>query len=338
MGGMWLAISIAAWGQTNTTITNYPSEICQNASQTVTITSTGTFGPSNVYTIELSDASGSFLNPIQIGSVIDNSNTPLPIPLSFSPLVPYGSNYYRIRVTSSNPSDTSSVSGPITIYSLNPGAHNTREITVCDGYNPPELTFTTLPSGGQGNYTYQWYENGVLVGNNQSYDPGPLSAGTDGTDYVYYCLVTDGCNQSLPTASKTIHVVNDAIVWIEGAGTYCQNSSVTLTGEIIAGTGTITYQWQYYDTLIGWDTIVGANASSFNPSTVIPGETLYRVQFRINGAACNDPSSDPVSVTIDSSSVGGAIIGGTTVCTGTNSTLLTLSGHIGSVIRWGELH
>ena len=329
---MWLTVGVPMWGQ-SITIQNFPSEVCQNAPPTVTIASTGVFGPSNVYTVELSDASGDFSSPIQIGSIIDNSNTPPSITLSFSSRVPYGNNY-QIRVTSSDPSDTSSVSGPVTIYSLNPGVHSTSEVTVCDGYDPPELTFTTSPSGGQGVYTYQWYENGVPVGNNDSYDPGPLSAGPDGTDYVYYCLVTDECNQSLPTASKTIHVVNDAIVSIEGAGTYCQNSSVTLTGVSAAATGTITYQWEYYDASEEWSPIAGANTSSFNPSTAVPGETVYRVYFEIDSAVCNDPYSSPVSVIIDSTSVGGTISGEATVCAETNSTLLTLSGYTGSVIRW----
>lgn len=145
---MWLTVGVPMWGQ-SITIQNFPSEVCQNAPPTVTIASTGVFGPSNVYTVELSDASGDFSSPIQIGSIIDNSNTPPSITLSFSSRVPYGNNY-QIRVTSSDPSDTSSVSGPVTIYSLNPGVHSTSEVTVCDGYDPPELTFTTSPSGGQG--------------------------------------------------------------------------------------------------------------------------------------------------------------------------------------------
>lgn len=151
MGGIWLVVCIAAWGQP-ITITNPPTEICQNTPPTVTITSIGIFGASNVYTIELSDAAGNFSSPIQIGSIKNNSNTPPPISLSFSPWVPYGNNY-QIRVTSSDPSYIGSNSGPITIYSLNPGAHSTSEITVCDGYNPPVLTFTTSPSGGRGIYT-----------------------------------------------------------------------------------------------------------------------------------------------------------------------------------------
>ena len=43
---------------------------------------------------------------------------------------------------------------------LNPGAHNTESITVCQNYNPEILTFTTPITGGRLPYTYQWYLNG----------------------------------------------------------------------------------------------------------------------------------------------------------------------------------
>ncbi len=41
-----------------------------------------------------------------------------------------------------------------------------------------------------------------------------------------------------------------------------------------------------------------------------------------------------VTITVDPVSVGGSIAGGTTVCSGTNSTTLTLSGYTGSIVKW----
>uniref|UniRef100_UPI002608ADC2 hypothetical protein n=1 Tax=uncultured Tenacibaculum sp. TaxID=174713 RepID=UPI002608ADC2 len=40
------------------------------------------------------------------------------------------------------------------------------------------------------------------------------------------------------------------------------------------------------------------------------------------------------TITVDPTSVGGSIAGSTNVCTGTNSTTLTLSGQTGNIIRW----
>lgn len=57
----------------------------------------------------------------------------------------------------------------------------------------------------------------------------------------------------------------------------------------------------------------------------------YRAVFtNINGSV----NSDAATLTVDPSSVGGTVAGGQAVCTGTNSTLLTLSGNTGSVVRW----
>ncbi|MBK7489330.1 MAG: hypothetical protein IPI74_05890 [Bacteroidales bacterium] len=44
--------------------------------------------------------------------------------------------------------------------------------------------------------------------------------------------------------------------------------------------------------------------------------------------------SSAATITVDPAPVPGDVTGGTNVCTGTNSTLLTLSGYTGSVIRW----
>ncbi len=330
--GVWLLGISAIWGQiTITILSDYT--ICQNSSVVVTINSIGTYGPSNVYSIELSDEDGDFNSPTQIGSIPSPSNGPLDINLLFSPLVPYGTNY-RIRARSSDPPDiVSDTVGPITIYSLYPGAHSTTEITVCDGYHPPALTFTTTPSGGLEPYTYQWYENVTLVGTAESYDPGPLSAGPTGTDYVYYCLVTDACGQSLPTASKTIHVLNDAIVSISGGGTFCQNDPVTLQAGHIAGTGTISYQWQYGTDGIYFPFNVGTNSETYDPPTNSPGQLYYRVHFTINGAACNDPYSSAVSVIVvepPTTAAAGADQTGAATCGSTTVTLAANSPAVGT--------
>lgn len=91
---------------------------------------------------------------------------------------------------------------------LNAGAHNTTPLNQCIGFNPSALTLTTIPSGGNGNYTYQWQLNTVDVLNATSnfYDPNPiLIAGV----YSYRCKVTDGCGTSVFTSPKVITIVAD---------------------------------------------------------------------------------------------------------------------------------
>ena len=55
---------------------------------------------------------------------------------------------------------------------------------------------------------------------------------------------------------------------------------------------------------------------------------------QIDTSGCESVNRTTVSVTIFPTSVGGSVSGTTTVCSGTNSTVLTLSGHTGSIIGW----
>lgn len=90
---------------------------------TVDFTSTGTFTAGNIYTAQLSNASGSFASPTQLGTLsgataegIDPSGT-----ISFS--IPGGTSTgggYRIRVISSAPATTGSDNGSNLSITLNP--------------------------------------------------------------------------------------------------------------------------------------------------------------------------------------------------------------------------
>lgn len=80
---------------------------------TVAFTSTGTFNGGNVYSVELSDATGDFGSPISIGSITSTANSGtinFTIPAGIS-----GGTGYKMRVLSSNPSFTGTESSAITI-------------------------------------------------------------------------------------------------------------------------------------------------------------------------------------------------------------------------------
>ncbi|MFM1874652.1 MAG: putative adhesin, partial [Bacteroidota bacterium] len=80
---------------------------------TVAFTSTGTFISGNVYSVQLSDASGSFGSPIVIGTLTATANSGsvnITIPAGIS-----GGTGYKMRVVSSNPSFTGTESSVLTI-------------------------------------------------------------------------------------------------------------------------------------------------------------------------------------------------------------------------------
>lgn len=114
---------VGSCGSTNTinpgTISGGPFNVnCTgtSASGTISYTSTGTFTGGNIFTIQLSDASGSFASPTTIGtttSTVGSGTLNFTIPAG----TPTGSGYI-IRIIATNPSTISTSSASLTITQL----------------------------------------------------------------------------------------------------------------------------------------------------------------------------------------------------------------------------
>jgi hypothetical protein len=94
---------------TNLSSTSYNINCSAGATGSIDFTSTGTFNPGNTYTAQLSNASGDFASPINIGSFLSTSNSG-----SFAITIPAGTptgSGYRMRIISSNPAVTSPDNG-----------------------------------------------------------------------------------------------------------------------------------------------------------------------------------------------------------------------------------
>ncbi|KAF9658840.1 Ig-like domain-containing protein [Tenacibaculum mesophilum] len=76
-----------------------------------------------------------------------------------------------------------------------------------------------------------------------------------------------------------------------------------------------------------------ANTTTTLTAATNPVPPITTSQVRTSGA-CTEATSATATITVDPTSVGGSIAGSTNVCTGTNSTTLTLSGQTGNIIRW----
>ena len=132
----------------NTITTGTPSSslLCATsttgAAVTVPFTSSGTFTSGNVYTAQLSDASGSFANAVNIGSSASTANSG-----TISATVPAGTTAgsgYLIRVVASNPAVTGTSSSAITISTSKPSAVTITpsSAAICNG------TVQTLTASG----------------------------------------------------------------------------------------------------------------------------------------------------------------------------------------------
>ena len=87
-----------------------------NATGTLDFTSSGTFNAGNVYTAQLSDASGSFTNPTNIGTLTSTSNSG-----TIGITIPYDTDSgtgYLIRVISDNPATEGTSSAAVEVSQL----------------------------------------------------------------------------------------------------------------------------------------------------------------------------------------------------------------------------
>jgi len=102
-------------------------------------------------------------------------------------------------------------------------------------------------------------------------------------------------------------------------------------------TGTLEYKWQisYTDGVSGFTDIAGTDTDEYAPASVTSTcwlKRVARVDCKTNwdGAA----ESNVVQITVNPGPVGGTLAGSASVCYGTNTTLLTLSGYENEIVRW----
>ncbi|WP_333600840.1 hypothetical protein, partial [Flavobacterium sp.] len=202
---------------------------------------------------------------------------------------------------------------------------------ICAGSN---VTFTATPTNGGTTPTYQWRVNGTNI-------PGETAAAfttnTLSNNDVVTVVMTSNltCVTSSPATSNSItEIVNAnlmASVTIAASATdICAGSSVTFTATPTNGGTAPTYQWKINDTNVS-----GETAATFTTTTLSNDDTVTLVMTsNITCVSGSPATSNGITVTVNAVSIGGDVTGGTGICSGTTSGLLTLAGHTGAVVRW----
>jgi hypothetical protein len=114
--------------------------------------------------------------------------------------------------------------------------------------------------------------------------------------------------------------------------TVCLNQPYQLDGSAISSSGYSVYS-------VLWEKIDG-DATILNPNILYPSVTItsgyatFRLTVVTKKGTSTCIATDEVTITADPTSVGGTVTGGTTICSGSTSGLLTLAGHTGTVVRW----
>jgi gliding motility-associated-like protein len=222
-----LAIScyvFPSYAQTITTGNLSASSFCAGDDFTIPFTTTGTFNTGNVFTAQLSDASGSFASPVNIGN-----STTSPISVTIPIGTPPGAGYL-IRIVGSDPITIGSSS---IVFTINPPQTILLNFTqtadsVCPGQS---VTFTASSSLPLTDTLWTWTVNGqVQIGQN---NPVFTLSNITVQSTVVVTLVTNDPCISNPTVQATVNVFLDG-----------ENLSVeinTFSNDTICPTQSVTF-------------------------------------------------------------------------------------------------
>lgn len=170
--------------------------------------------------------------------------------------------------------------------------------------------------------------------------------GSNNTHRLYIGTV----DYAAETGGGNVNFLFDALncsggaLYVEATATpeeICKGSEITLEGTSFGNGSTdpnVTYSWTGTGPASYTFTFSGKNPSSFILNT--PGTYTYTftaVQPLPGTNGGNYTTSDVVNIIVDPTTVGGTVSGGTTVCYGTNSTALSLTGATGAVLKWQSL-
>ena len=261
---------------------------CTGSVFNYTYTAQGTF--TGTFTAQLSDNTGSFASPTTIGS----SNTETGGITVTIPAVAAGAAY-QIRIISSIPAVTSTLSGAFTIYtpvaSISPTTAQSLN-THLTGYNfqvqGNPLMVTETPAAS----SRIWYAQGPVttnaVGTGTSYTPDFSAPGT----YTVYCVSSFCPGVTVTTNSVTITVTTPTITTNSPSGTtYCVqplgsspsgvNISVPFTFTGIYSGNTFSVQLSDASGSFNTPTTLSPSGSSSPITATIPAGTTPGTRYLV---------------------------------------------------------
>lgn len=220
---------------------------------------------------------------------------------TYQPGALFQTTYYRVAVQNSSCPIAYSNIVTITVNSI---PTITGNLSICNG-STTTLTGSTTPAIN----AWQSSNTGIATVSNS----GIVTGASTGSSIITYTN-SNGCST---TASIAVNAIPSAPV--ANSQTYLSTDNATISYLQIVSSGSP----KWYTTSTG--------GSAIAASTLLTTGIYYASQT-VNG--CESTNRTAVNVSIIASTLGGSVSGNTTVCYGTNSSVLTLSGYNGSILRW----
>ena len=243
---------------------------------------------------------------------------------SYVPSTSTVTRFYYVVVSGTCGSAISNVSGAITISPTSVAGSIAGATTVCSGTNTTVLTL----SGNTGTIQWQSSTDNITFTNIVSATTSTYTAINLTVTTYYRAVVTSGVCSSATTTASSVTVSPTSVAGnIAGATTVCSGTNATVL-TLSGNTGAI--QWQSSIDNVTFTNIASATASTYT-ATNLTATTYYRAV--VTSGVCAPATTTAVTIIVSPTSLPGSIAGATSVCSGTNSTVLTLSGNIGT-IQW----
>ena len=280
-------ITAPVGGNADIATTTASNNWCAGQAVKATYEPTGvTYLPGNVFTLQLSNASGQFTNPVSIGS---KTATGADTILAVIPELTGSGTGYKIRVVSSNPVKIGQAStATYTITALPTAPASIIGTTgFCSGANNV-LYKVTAQAGATG---YIWtVPSGASIVSNPDSNAIFVNMGSMGGNVTV--KVSNPCGQG-PTTSLPVSILTVLPAQVtttqNPTGSTCEGSNITFNATPVNGGTNPSFVWLRNDTVI-----VGAVTSSYATTTLKPGDKIKVVLISSN--TCNEPNNDTSNV------------------------------------------
>lgn len=274
------------------------STYCPGLTTTLPYTIIGTFNGGNIFTAQLSDANGSFTNPVDLGTFASTTSGAITITIPVG--TPTGTGYI-IRIISSSPAYSSydycfrvsiNANLPVTL---------SNDTTVCSG--------SQVQLNASGGTDYTWLPSAGLSCTNC---PDPIATVSSTTTYTVN--ISDGLCST--TDSIVINISTSLAVNAGSDTNICNGSSLSLLV-----TGASSYTWSSSPSL---------SCTNCQNPTATPASTETYFVVGSNASGCSGSDSIVVSVTEIPAT---PIIDASDVCEG-ESILLSTDFVVGAIYSW----
>jgi len=247
----------------------------------------------------------------------------------------FGLDDISFSTTCSNSSTvTITVNSPLTANVIN----NPQVTTFCLN-GDAGIIQGALPTGGNGNYTYQWQLSSddttwsnINGATDQSYNPGVVYSTTRFRRIVTSVSCSSESNICTITITTSTAINNNTIT-APATSSFCVSGDpANITGSTPSGggnAGSFSYVWLSSTDGNNFSIIAGATGTSYNPGVVTQTTYFRRV---VSKGSCNSDESNIILISINQSPSIEVISTGS-VC-GSGSATLEVQSESGAAIKW----